>query len=134
MTPARVGDPYALPEGWDVLGRPLRPVALGLAFLCAILAVANATGADAIGDSPWRYVLAAFAALDAVAFLAGWWTGRGMIVRVALLAAVGIHVARAALLALVLGVSCLAVPDLWQGLAVVVIAGGSYLLEKGDQA
>lgn len=134
MTPARVGDPYALPEGWDVLGRPLRPVALGLALLCAILAVANATATDAIGPSVWRHVVAVVAALDAVLFLAAWWTGRVAWMRVALLAAVGVHVARAAFFVLVLGVSSLGVPDLWQGLAVAVIAGGSYLLEKGDGA
>lgn len=119
---------------WSVMGRPTKPVALGLAMLCAILAVSNVFGADSLGDSLWSHVVIPVAGVAALLFTAAWWRIDQRFLEWALLLAFGLHVARAAFIPLATGWSGFAEQDAWQSLAVAVIAGGAYLLEKGDRA
>lgn len=131
--PAHELDPYALAPPLLIAGRRLRPVAFGLALLCAVLAVGNVLGADELRDTVWAYLVAPLAAVDAVLFLTGWWVGSVRVAQLALAVCFGLHVARATFLLVLLGVGAGGVTDFWQGAAVAVIAGGSYLLETGPK-
>lgn len=117
---------------WSILGRPLKPVALGLALLMGILAVWNMTGGDSLGETIWSHLVIPVAAAACAMFIGAWWTGSQRVLEWALLVTVGVSVARAAFIPLALGWRGFGEIDMVQSIAVAVIAAGSYLLEADD--
>ena len=111
-------------------GRPVKPLALGLAIMSAVLVGYNLIDAGFLGASLLGDVVAAGFAAAAVLLTAGWVTGSQTMAETGLLVATGMLVTRSAFLLLSVGVRFEAV---WLGLATAVMAGGAYLLEAWDE-
>lgn len=112
-----------------VLGRPLKPVALGLALTMTIVAQSNLRNMDRGTVPPLSYLVAAIAAAAVIA-LAGGWIGRNQrLAEIGLLLVVGAYATRAAFIYLSSGFD----QAVFFSLATVIIAGGSYLLEASSR-
>ncbi len=111
------------------MGRPLKPVALGLTILMITLAVANWTDNGLLGDNILSHILAAIAGLSALLLTAGWIAGKQRIAEIGLLGAAAVNIARSSFLLFTFGPGQQSV---WLSLGVTVIAGGAYLLETWD--
>lgn len=114
--------------GVRLLGRPLKPVALGLTLTMIIVAQSNFRGADRGTQYPLSMVLAVAAAVAAVTLAVGWISRRQRIAELGLLLVVGVYTARAAFIQMVSPFD----QAVWFSLATVVIAAGAYVLEASD--
>lgn len=113
----------------SILGRPIKPVALGLTILMVTLTVSNVTGAGVLGDVALSRVLAAGAAVSAILLTAGWVTGKQGLAEAGLLATAAGNIARSSFLMMTYGPGQQSV---WLSMGVTVIAAGAYLLETWD--
>lgn len=114
--------------GLRVLGRPLKPVALGLTLTMVIIAQSNFRGADRGTQYPLSVVLGIAAVAAAVTLLVGWIKGLQKVAEIGLLLVVGVYVARATFIQM----SSPFDQAVWFSLATVIIAGGSYVLEASE--
>lgn len=111
-----------------VLGRPFKPVALGLALNVFIIAQANFRTDDRGIGGLLSIVLALTAGTALVLLCAGWFFGRQRLAEYGLLLTAGVYITRAIFVAL---------GDPWDqsilfSIGAAIIAGGSYLLEATD--
>ena len=116
-------------EGVTVMGRPIKPVALGLTILMLSLLVINLTGVGELTGTLLARVIAVMAGTAAVTLVAGWvWRSQRMAQAGLLLAAI-VYITRSAFIALDSGIGSIGV---WLGGGAGVIAAGAYLLETWD--
>ena len=108
----------------SLLGRRLRPVALGLTMWCA--AVLWSVYADGIAVS--EAVVVAVVATALILFCAGWVMRSSKLEQAGLLGVVFAATANAVQVVLTLGVQ----PRILVSAAIAVIAAGSYFLERLD--
>lgn len=119
--------PMNLP--FRILGRPLKPVALGLTIITSTIGWTEFAHAGAFGDSAWAHPLTALAAITSILFVWGWWGRSQQVAEWALLFAASTMIFRSTGLFLTLG------PEdqrTWLSFGVGVIAIGSYALERLD--
>lgn len=110
-------------------GRPVKPVALGMLMLLAIVTVGNALGLEGMVHPvrPLNIGLAVMAAAGTLLFIVAWVLNSQRLVEYGLLVAFAIHVIRGSFLAFTDGLDHVSA---WQSLAVAAIAAGSYFLER----
>ena len=111
------------------LKRPLKPVMLGLTIIMSIIAQANWRGIDRGVTPPLSYLVAILASTAVVTMIVGWAAGKPRLLEFGLLATIAAYTTRAAFIWMV---------NPWDqagffGIAVVVMAGGTYILERGDR-
>jgi hypothetical protein len=116
---------------WNVLGRPVKPVAFGLMVSMLAVCYWTASGRGELGPTAWAYVVAAAALAAAAALLVGWQRPSQRLAEYGLAGAFAVWVFRAT----AVGLSD-TVPfngeSLILSLSVALIAAGSYTLEVAD--
>lgn len=111
-----------------ILGRPIKPVALGLALNVLVIAQANIRNDDRGIGQGLAYLLALAAGAAFVLLCAGWFMKRQRLAEYGLLLTAGVYMTRAIFVAL---------ENPWDqaiffSVGAAIIAGGSYLLEATD--
>jgi hypothetical protein len=114
----------------SVWGRPIKPLALGMAVAMIVLTLAGLLDRGALGRSLWGDFVALVAFSSFMAFLGGWWGQSQRMAEVALLLACGVFTTRAAAL-LMLHFEVLDIAA-WLSVASAITAGGAYVLERVD--
>jgi hypothetical protein len=117
---------------WKVWGRPVKPVALALTITMLIIAWAAVTNVGVLNSSSWADLLAGSALLTAGVLVAGWVRSSQRLAEVGLLLASFVWATRFWLIVLV-NPGNITLEGLWLSVCWVVVASGSYLLEKADQ-
>ena len=112
-----------------ILGRPVKPVALGLALAMATLLTTGITGTGLLGGTHWGNAVAVAAAGALVLFVVGWVRGSQRLAEWALGGAFFAMAARTVFLFITAGAGQ---PAPWLSGALCIIAGGSYWLERVD--
>lgn len=112
-----------------ILGRPVKPVALGLALAMVTLLSTGVAGTGLLGGTHWGYAVAAAAAGALALFAVGWFAGSQRLAEWALAGAFFTLTARTAFLFITTGAGH---PAPWLSLSLCIIAGGSYWLERVD--
>ena len=110
-----------------VLGRPVKPVALGLLIICLTVVWSELAHVGMFADSLWSLPLTVLATGTSVLFAWGWWARSQAVAEWALLAAAATMIFRSTGLLLLNRSTC------FMAFGVGVIAVGSYLLERTDQ-
>lgn len=112
---------------WAWAGRPVKPVALGLAVLLIGLTVYNALGTGALGDTLLSHAVAVVSAVGAASLIAGWWLRSQLMAEAGMIIAAFVLLARALAFVFMFGFN----DRSWLlSLSVAIIAGGSYVLER----
>ena len=123
--------PQDLP-GIQVLGRPLKPVALGFAGATGYLALNNVTESGVFAGAPLVSNLLGVAfAVTCVLLCVGWWARSQRLAEWGLLAAFACLISRFIGTGLIAGFGLQPIPA-WPSLWWAVIAGGAFLLERAD--
>lgn len=122
--------PMNLP--WSVFNRPIKPVALVLMNTMLILGWIGATNNGALGDSAWADVTAAIAFAVAILFALGFIKVSQRLAEYALIGAFFVWGVRFWALILVGGTPTLAREAVWLSACWMLLAGGSWLLERSD--
>lgn len=117
-------------DGVLFLGRPLKPLALGMAVLMLTLSVYNVLHLSAFGGLFLGDVVAVLAAVAVVTLTVGWYYGSQRMAEAGLLLAATVYVTRSAFLLFVSGPGT---EGVYLGLGAAVMAGGAYLLESWDE-
>ena len=112
-----------------IWGRPTKPVALGLAWIMGVLAVFNVAGIGILGGGLFGHAIAALSAASCVALVAGWLARSQKMAEAGLVMVGAVYVARSSFLLMQNGWGDIGV---YLGLGVVLIAWGSYVLERVD--
>jgi hypothetical protein len=115
--------------GFNVLGRPFKPVALGLALNMLIVAQANFRDMDRGTTPPMSTMLGVMAVIAVTALILGWVLRLQRLAEIGLLVTVFVYATRAVFIQFT-GTWDQAV---FFSLAGVIIAGGSYCLEAADR-
>lgn len=115
--------------GVRLLGRPIKPVALGLTLNMLIVAQANFRDMDRGTTPPMSTMLGVMAVVAVTALILGWVLRMQRLAEVGLLVTVFVYATRAVFIQLT---------NTWDeavffSLAAVIIAGGSYYLEVADR-
>ena len=114
----------------EVFGRPIKPLAMGLAVAMITLTLAGLLDRGALDGSLWGDFVALVAFSAFMAFMGGWWARSQRMAEVALLLACGVFTTRAAAL-LMLHFEVLDIAA-WLSVASAITAGGAYVLERVD--
>ena len=114
-----------------VFGRPVKPVAFGLALSMLVIAWAAYTNVGVLDGSDLADLLGGGALIVAVIFTIAWWHRSQRMAELALLLSFIVWGWRFWLIVLVAD-NRITQEGLWLSLGWAVIAGGSYLLEKTD--
>ena len=115
-------------DGIQVLGRKIKPVALGFVFLMVVYVVNGITDQGALDGTRWGDIVAVVAGASAVLLMAGWWAKSQRMAEYGLLLAFFAFSART----LYLAFTDLTAEKTLSGVGVCIIAVGAYLLEKSD--
>jgi hypothetical protein len=115
-------------DGVQVLGRKIKPVALGFIIVMVTFLVAGITDSGALDGSEWGDIVGASAATSAVLLTLGWWAKNQRMAEYGLLLAFFTFGARTAYLVFTQPVA----EKTWVGIGTCVIAVGAYLLERND--
>lgn len=113
----------------SILGRPLKPLAFGMAIAMVVLCLAGLFDTGALDGSLWGDVVALIAAASCTSFMAGWWARNQPMAEAGLLLACWVFTTRAAALLFIGGAGSIAA---WLSIASAIIAGGAYVLERTD--
>lgn len=113
----------------ELLGRPVKPVALGLLVAMTALVATGIGGTGLLGGTHWGYTGAAIALAAALLFVGSWVARSQRVAEAAILLAFFTLAARSIFLFIVAGA---AQPAGWLSASLAIIAGGSYWLERGD--
>lgn len=116
-------------EGVTVLGRPVKPVALGLSILMVALVAINIADAGELRDAALGDGIAVMAGTAAVCLWVGWIARSQRMAEAGLLLSTVVYVLRSAFIAFDAGFGSIGV---YLGAGAAVIAGGAYLLETWD--
>lgn len=112
------------------LGRPVKPVSFGIAMLSVALFISNVvTNTGLQGYSVYGDVLGGVALLSFFFLCLGWIRSSQYLAEIGLLFAACCYTIRGVYVALTLGISAQA---LWYSIAIALIAGGSFFLERSD--
>lgn len=112
------------------LGRPVKPVALGLLILGFFTGLANIIGGgDGISTLGWRYFIGVQGVLAGVALCVGWLRDSQRWAEYGLLIVFWMFFTRSVFVLLDTGWR---EADVYQALGVAVVAGGSFFLERID--
>lgn len=114
---------------FTVLGRPVKPVAVGLIVAMAALVLTGLVGTGLLGGTHWGYTVAVAAAASFVTFIVAWVRCSQRLAEAALALAFFTMSARTVFLFITVGASQ---PAAWLSLSLTIVAGGSYWLERGD--
>jgi hypothetical protein len=117
-------------EGLRLLGRPVKPVALGLMFSMAVLCVFNVTDAGVLGATRIGDVVAIMAGAAVLMLTAGWALRSQPMAEAGLFTAGLTMVLRSTFLFALQGVGNVGV---WLGVGTAIIALGAFLLERIDE-
>lgn len=112
------------------LGRPVKPVGLGVSILMLTLFSFNIFDAGVFGDMFLGDIVAVSAAVSAILLFTGWIKGSQKLAIYGFLLATITYMTRSAFIALYVSPVDLGV---YAGLGAAVIAGGSFLLETWDE-
>jgi len=116
---------------WKILGRPVKPVAFGLMFSMMVIGWAAFSDVGVLGKNFLADFLGGAALMTAAVLASGWYRSSQMLAELGLLMASIIWALRFWLIVLVNNHS-ISTEGLWLSIGWVVIASGSYLLEKAD--
>ena len=125
MSPSNLPPPY-------FLGRPIKPVALGLMLAMGVVCVSGLTDTGVLGASAWGDLLSAVALVAVVFFLLGWLWRLQPFAELALAVTVGVFATRAAFVFLLDGALSTSFPAAGLSLSFAVVACGSFALERLD--
>ena len=117
--------------GIKFLGRPIKPVAFALSWSMIIIAWAAFDDVGVLDGSRWADALGVGAIAVSGILVAAWWKNSQQWAEIGLAAAFFLWTTRF-LLILLVNNNPITQEGLWLSLGWVVIAGGSYLLEKDD--
>jgi hypothetical protein len=112
-----------------VLGRPLKPVALGMAVLMLTLTVVNLLNLGDLGATSFGDLVSIMSGASFITLMGGWIGKSQQAAEAGLLLACITYVLRSSFLFLTNGPSSHGV---YLGIGAAIIAGGAYLLEKWD--
>lgn len=112
-----------------IFGRPVKPVAFGLGVYMAVFMVYNLIDKGVFGNSEWGDVLAVIAGAALTLLTVAWVANSQRLAEWGLLLSCSVFLIRGIFLVLTLGIVSEAV---YYQLANVLIAGGSYFLERAD--
>ncbi len=112
-----------------VLGRPIKPVALGLSLTMLVVFWVNVRDTGRVTDELLAHLLTVLAGVAFVLLVAGWVWTRQRLAETGLLLAAATLFTRSMFLYLTGGITEQAV---WLTLASAITAAGAYLLEKTD--
>ncbi len=117
---------------WKIFGRAVKPVAFALSWSMLVIAWAAYTNSGVLDGSDWADLLGGGAMVTFVVFAIAWWHRSQRIAELGLLLAFFMWTTRFWLVVLVNpgGVSY---EGMFLSLGWMLIAGGSYLLEKTDE-
>lgn len=124
--------PLNLP--WRIFGRPVKPVAFALGITMLILGAFSIADLGILGASEWSDFLGGAAFAVACVFAGAWWTRSQAAAEWALLGAFFAWGIRLWAILLVQGWHSFSTEGLYLSLAWLILAGGSYLLERADPA
>jgi len=116
---------------WRVLGRPVKPVSFGIAFAMLAIFAANVDDLGILDGSQWGDFLGGMAIAVAILFITGWGLNSQHLTEWALIGAFWVFSVRFWLILFIAKDHGIGEPA-WLDLAFMMIAGGSYLLEKLD--
>ena len=116
---------------WRVLGRPIKPVAFGLAIAMLSIFAANIDDLGILDGSQWGDFLGGLALAVGVMFFAGWLANSQQLNEWALLSSFWVFSVRLWLIIFILPTHGIG-EELWLDLAFMIISGGAFLLEKLD--
>ena len=116
-------------EGLSLWGRPIKPVALGFAWLMLSLTVINISNIGELGDNFLGDLIAVLAFSSFTALTAGWVFRNQHMAEYGLLAACIAYVVRTSFIMFSVGIDDAGV---YLGFGAAIIAGGAYLLEATD--
>lgn len=116
-------------NGFRVLGRPIKPVAFGLAGLMVTISILNLANLDHFHDNLFGDLIAVMSAVSAGLLIAGWVGKQQWAAEYGLLTAAAVYVIRGSFVGLLYGPSS---EGLWLSLWAATIAGGAFLLERLD--
>ncbi len=114
-----------------ILGRPVKPVAFGLGVYMAVFMFYNLVDKGVFGNSKWGDVLAVIAGAALALLVTAWVANSQRLAEVGLLLACSVFLIRGTFLILTIGFGSEAV---YYQIANIIIAGGSYFLERADPA
>lgn len=116
-------------NGFLVLNRPIKPVALGLAILMFTLTWFNIFDIGLFRDDPLGDVVAVLSFGSFTMFMIGWFGSQQWAVEWALLSAAVVYAIRGSFLLFTFGISN---EGFWLSLGTGVISAGAFLLERFD--
>ena len=111
------------------LGRPVKPVSLGLAITMLALMVINIFHAGLFIDSFWSVVIATVSGMSVVLFFYGWVRTSHIADEWGMMLSTAVLITRAAALFFTFGLSQI---DLYLSIGLAFISAGSYALERTD--
>ena len=116
---------------WKFLGRPVKPVALGIGLAMMAIFAANIDDLGILDGSQWGDFLGGLALAVVMLFFCGWIINSQQLTEWALITAFWVFSVRFWLIIFIVPGHGLG-EALWLDLSFMLIAGGSYLLEKLD--
>lgn len=116
-------------DGFRVLNRPVKPVALGLSILMFTLTWINIIDVGLFKDNPLGDVVAVLSFGSFIMFMIGWFGSKQWAVEWALLAASVVYAMRGSFVLFTFGFFS---ESFWLSVGTGVIAAGAFLLERLD--
>jgi hypothetical protein len=117
---------------WTLFNRPIKPVALVLMNTMFVISWVAVTNAGVLHDSIWGDILGAFSFVIAVAFFYAWYKASQRYAEWAMLAAFGVWGFRFWAIILINGTTAFSSESAYLSLLWMLLAGGSWLLERAD--
>lgn len=117
-------------DGLLIMGRPLKPVALGLSLSMIVLTVFNTSDLGILRDAVIGDVVGIMAAISASCLIAGWVFRSQHMAEAGLFIAGLTMVLRSAFLFALVGIGNIGV---WLGVGTAIVALGAFLLERVDE-
>lgn len=123
------------------INRPIKPVAFGLMVFVTALGISSLTGSSLLGGARLGYLVAIVMLINSAGFFLGWVLSSQRIAEYSLLFAFWALLSNDIFIVQTYGWNFLwalftlqpKAPSVWMSLGIVIIAGGSYILERADR-